>query len=89
MNPVTDALLLAALALLIGLLALGLLRALRGPTLEDRMSAILLLGSGGVAILVLLFPVVDVPALLDVALLLALLAAVAAAALTREEASGD
>ena len=77
------------LALLLATIALGLLRALRGPSLEDRLMAGLLLGTGGVAFLLLLSLVLDASALLDVALLLALLAAVIAAALTRREAAND
>lgn len=77
------------LALLLATIALGLLRALRGPSLEDRLMAGLLLGTGGVAFLLLLSLVLDASALLDVALLLALLAAVIAAALTRREVAND
>ena len=66
-------------------LVLGLVRALRGPTLEDRMLSVQLLGTGGVAVLLLLADVMAARALIDVALALALLAAVAAAALTRRE----
>jgi multicomponent Na+:H+ antiporter subunit F len=71
--------------LLLSALAGGLLRALRGPTLEDRMLSVQLLGSGGVALLLCLSALLELPALLDVALVLALLAALAAAALTRRE----
>jgi multicomponent Na+:H+ antiporter subunit F len=83
-----DFLLLATLALL-GTLILGLARALRGPGLPDRMLAVQLLGTTGVALLLLLAPLLGRPALLDVALVLALLAAVATAALTRREQAGD
>ena len=76
--------LLCSFVLLMTLL-LGLVRALRGPTLEDRMLSVQLLGTGGVAVLLLLADVMATRALLDVALALALLAAVAAAALTRRE----
>ena len=79
----------SGLALLLATIALGLLRALRGPSLEDRLMAGLLLGTGGVAFLLLLSLVLDASALLDVALLLALLAAVIAAALTRREVAND
>lgn len=81
--------LLAALLLLLLSLALGLVRALRGPTLEDRMLSVLLLGTGGVAFLLLLGALFRAPALMDVALVLALLAAVAAAALTRREVEDE
>jgi multicomponent Na+:H+ antiporter subunit F len=49
------------------------------------MLSVQLLGTGGVAVLLLLSPLLAIPALIDVALVLALLAAVAAAALTRRE----
>lgn len=81
--------LLGCLFVLLLTIALGLLRALRGPTLEDRLASILLLGTGGVAFLSLLALLLSTPALIDVALLLALLAAVAAAAVTRPEAGHD
>jgi len=77
--------LLGCLVVLLITLALGLLRALRGPSLEDRLVSILLLGTGGIASLFLLALVLSAPALFDVALLLALLAAVAAAAITGRE----
>jgi multicomponent Na+:H+ antiporter subunit F len=88
---VTDAysILLPALVVLLLTLAMGLLRALRGPTLEDRLLSLQLLGSGGVAFLLLMSGVLQAPALVDVSLLLALLAAVAAVALTRREVSRD
>ena len=69
-----------ALFLLLNLLV-ALIRAARGPTPADRMLAALLFGSTGVGVLLLLAhagggaALVDV-ALVDVALLLALLAAI-------------
>ena len=81
--------LLAALAILLLALAAGLVRALRGPSLQDRMLSAQLLGTGGVALLLLMSALFQSPALLDVALVLALLAAVAAAALTRREVGRD
>jgi len=75
--------------LLLLTMVLGLLRALRGPTLQDRMLAVLLLGTGGGGLLLLMAFVLDQPALVDVALVLALLAAMTAAALTRREADND
>ena len=86
--PWTGVLLVCLVVLLVSLL-LGLGRALRGPSLEDRLAAILLLGTGGVAVLFLLALLLSLPALFDVALLLALLAAVVAAAMTRREAADD
>lgn len=81
--------LLVALNLLTLSLMLGLIRAWIGPTTEDRFSAILLLGTGGVAILLLLALLLGLPALYDVALVLALLAIVGTVALTRLEAHDD
>jgi multicomponent Na+:H+ antiporter subunit F len=57
-------------------LAAALERAARGPTPADRMLAALLFGSTGVGILVLVAFADDVKALIDVALTLALLAAI-------------
>ena len=79
--------LLPPLLLLFLTLLLGLGRALRGPTLEDRMLSIQLLGTGGVALLLLLAMLTGAPALVDAALVLALLAAVAVVALTRRPGS--
>ncbi|MCB1772423.1 MAG: multiple resistance and pH regulation protein F [Gammaproteobacteria bacterium] len=64
---------------------LGLVRVMRGPTLADRLTSIQLLGTGGVGVLLLLSQLLRLPSLIDVALVLALLAAVIAAALTRRE----
>ena len=84
MSTTSDALL-AGLVVLLLTLAIGLARAVIGPSLQDRMLSVQLLGTGGVAVLLLLAHVMATPALIDVALVLALLAAVAAAALTRRE----
>ena len=81
--------LLLSLALLLLSLAAGLVRALKGPSIEDRLMSILLLGTGGVAGLLLLAMVLSLPALFDVALLLALLAAVTTAAITRRGVDSD
>lgn len=53
----------------------GFLRILRGPTRSDRMLAAQLFGTSGVAVLLLLAQVMDNPALIDVGLVFALLAA--------------
>ena len=74
---------LAVLALTLSLL-LGLLRALLGPNAGDRMLAVQLIGTAGVGLLLLLSLLLDQRALIDVALILALLAGVAAAAFTGE-----
>ena len=56
----------------------GLIRVLRGPTPADQMLAAQLFGTTGVAILLLLSQALAAPAIVDVALVLALLGAVAA-----------
>jgi multicomponent Na+:H+ antiporter subunit F len=78
----------AALTLMLTL-ALGLVRIVVGPTTGDRMMAAQLLGTAGVGILLLLAPVLAMPALVDVGLVLGLLAAVAVAAFTGREAARD
>ena len=71
-------------------LLLGLIRVLRGPEAGDRMMAAQLIGTTGVGILLLLSLLLNQPALADVALILALLAAVAAAAFSgQQEASSN
>ena len=71
-----------ALFLLLNLIA-GMYRVLRGPTVADRMLAAQLFGTTSVAILLLLAQAANQPALLDVALVFALLAAVTAVAFVR------
>lgn len=73
---------------LIGLmlsLLLGLIRVLRCPESGNRMMAAQLIGTTGVGILLLLSLLLDQPALVDVGLILALLAAVAVAAFSRQQ----
>lgn len=71
-----------ALVLLLSVMA-GMIRILRGPTPADRMLAAQLFGTTGVAIVLLLSHGLNLPALYDVALVLALLAAVAILAFVR------
>jgi len=66
-------------------LFLGLLRVLHGPEAGDRMLATQLIGTAGVGLLLLLSASLEQQALVDVALILALLAAVAAAAFTAQQ----
>lgn len=54
----------------------GMIRVLRGPTQGDQMLAAQLFGTTGVATMIVLAKSMEMPALLDVALLFALLAAV-------------
>jgi multicomponent Na+:H+ antiporter subunit F len=70
--------LLAAAAFILVMVALGLFRVLCGPADVDRMMAVQLLGTGGVAVLLLIAVAAEIPAIVDVALMLALLAAFAA-----------
>jgi multicomponent Na+:H+ antiporter subunit F len=62
------------------MVALGMIRIVRGPTRADRMMAAQLLGTGGIAALLLRSDVTKTPAIVDIALVLALLAAFASAA---------
>ncbi len=83
-NPdVLKAGLLLALLGLLAILLIGLWRAWLGPSIQDRFTALLLVGSSGVAMLLLLSVLLQQPALFDVALVLALLAVVISVALTR------
>lgn len=83
-----DFLTIAALLILLTV-AGGLLRVLRGPHPMDRVMAAQLLGTGGIAILLLLDVATGAPALTDAALTLALLAAFATVALARGAAKDD
>jgi multicomponent Na+:H+ antiporter subunit F len=81
----------SALVILLNIAA-SLVRVLKGPTRADRMMGAQLIGTGGVAILVLLSLVHQQPGVLDVALLLALLAAFAAVAFVKSlspDGAGD
>lgn len=63
--------------------ALGLVRVARGPGRAERMMAAQLLGTGGIGALLLLAAASGEPAVVDVALLLALLAAFASIAFVK------
>ncbi len=89
LSMLTNGALMLMLLLLVLSLLLGLVRVLKGPSLEDRLLSVLLLGSGGVGLLLLLSVSMPLTALIDVALVLALLAAVTAAALTRRGSDHD
>ena len=71
----------AAATFILAMVALGLVRILRGPSVADRIMAAQLLGSGGIAALLLIAAATGMPAASDVALSLALLAAFASVAL--------
>lgn len=70
-------------ALLILTLVPGLWRVIHGPTRADRLLAIQLFGTAGTAALLMLAQSTGASALRDVALVLALLAAVVSAALVQ------
>jgi multisubunit Na+/H+ antiporter MnhF subunit len=73
----------SATVLLALILAAGLVRTAIGPSRSDRLSAAMILGTNGTAILLLLGVVMEMPALFDGALVLVLLAAVATATFVR------
>ena len=78
----TEYLLLAA-GCVLATVALGLVRILRGPSTADRLMALQLLGTGGIAALLLLGAATGEAAVVDVALTLALLAAFASFAFVK------
>ena len=67
--------LLGAAGFVVAMVAVGLVRILRGPGDAERIMAAQLIGTGGVAALLLLAKAMSVPAAVEVALILALLAA--------------
>ena len=75
--------LIGAAGFVLAMVAIGLLRILRGPADADRMMAAQLLGSGGIATLLLLGSAVGIDSVVDVALTLALLAAFATIAFVK------
>lgn len=78
---------LGAAAFILGMVALGLVRVLRGPTDADRIMAVQLLGTGGIAAVLLVGAASGESATVDVALILALLAAFAAFAFVKAQAT--
>jgi len=84
--------LLAAAGFVMPTVALALVRILRRPAAAERIMAAQLLGTGGIAALLLLAEATGVPAAVDVALVLALLAAFVSVAFVksadRPEADG-
>ena len=81
--------LLAAAVFVLAMVALGLVRILRGPEEADRMMATQLFGTGGIAALLLLGVATQAKAVLDAALTLALLAAFASVAFVRSASPSD
>lgn len=78
-----SAVILASAAMLLLTLVAGLARVARGPTDADRMLAVQLFGTTGVAVLLLLGHGIGAPAVVDVALVFALLAVIATVAFVR------
>ena len=72
------------IVLLMLMLIAGMIRVVRGPTAADRMLAAMLLGTTGVAIVALLASATGRSALVDVALVFAVLGAVAMVAFVRD-----
>ena len=77
--------LVGAAAFILAMVALGLVRILRGPGNADRIMAAQLLGTGGIAAVLLLGAATGEAATVDVALTLALLAAFAAFAFVKAQ----
>ncbi len=75
--------LLSAAAFVVLMVALGLVRVARGPGRAERMMAAQLLGTGAIGALVLVSAATGEPAVLDVALTLALLSAFASIAFVK------
>ena len=73
----------AAAAVLLATVAASLWRVLRGPGRADRMMGAQLAGTAGVGVLMLLAVAMQRPPILDVAVVLALLAAIAAVAFVK------
>ncbi len=70
----------AAAAFVVLIVALGIMRILHGPATADRMMGAQLLGSGGIAALLLRGSASGTPGVTDAVLVLALLAAFASVA---------
>jgi len=81
--------LLAAAGFVLAMVAAGLVRVLRGPGNADRLMAAQLLGSGGIAALLLGGAAIGDGSVVDVSLTLALLAAFASVAFVKFAPSGD
>ena len=83
--------LLGAAGFVLAMVALGLVRILRGPGDADRIMAAQLLGTDGIAALLWLAKATNAPAAVDVALILALLAAFVSVAFVKgaDRSQGD
>lgn len=78
----------AALVILLSVGA-GLVRVFRGPGSSDRLMAAQLVGSGGVAVLLLLAAAMDQAAIIDVALMLGILAVFASVGFVTWRSDGN
>jgi len=76
------------LGFILAILAIGLVRVLSGPGDADRMMAAQLIGTGGIAALLLLGAISGESAAVDVALTLALLATFASIAFVKKGMAG-
>jgi multicomponent Na+:H+ antiporter subunit F len=81
--------LVAAAGFVLAIVTLGLARILWGPSDADRIMAAQLLGTGGIAALLLLSEATSVPAAVDIALTLALLAAFISVAFVKGAARSE
>lgn len=79
-----DSFLFLIASFILAMVAGGLIIIFQRPADVDRIMAAQLLGTGGVAILLILAVATDVPPIVDVALMLALFAAFAAVAFVRD-----
>lgn len=70
-------------------LCAGLVRIFLGPSIEDRMLAVQLMGTVGVALLLVLATRLNFSAGIDIALVFAMLATVSVVALTRRPLSKE
>lgn len=77
----------AAALVILATICVSMWRVLRGPTRADRIMGAQLIGTGGVAVLVLLSLVHRQAGVLDLALLLALLAAFAAVGFVKSQSA--
>ncbi|MDJ0956834.1 MAG: monovalent cation/H+ antiporter complex subunit F [Arenicellales bacterium] len=70
-------------------LVVGLVPMVRSTSSVERMLTAQLLGTNGVGLILLLAQILDMPALVDVALVLALLAVIAVVAFTRRSGGSE
>lgn len=82
MIPIDDLFLVGA-GVFVLLAIVVLYRAVRGPTMQDRVIAVNVLGTNTVVILALLSVALDVPSFLDIALVYALLNFLVAVAISK------